>query len=61
MAEMTMARVVCEVDSDVKKWLQHHALDTGSTMSEIVAALILDYKAKEESPAIVPTTQKAKK
>ena len=57
-----MARVVCEVDSDVKKWLQHHALDTGSTMSEIVAALILDYKDKETASPIVPTTTtKAKK
>jgi len=45
---MTMPRVVTDIDSDLKRWLQIHALDTGKTMSEIVAALIQEYHDRVE-------------
>ena len=47
-----MPRVVTDIDSDLKRWLQFHAIDTGQTMSQILAKLIQEYHDRIESTAL---------
>lgn len=51
-----MPKVVAEIDKDLKRWLQIHSLDTGRTMSDIVADLIQDYHDRIETEEPTPTT-----
>ena len=50
----TMPRVVADIDTDLKSWLQHHAIDQGQTMGMIIAGLIADYRERVDSPEPTP-------
>lgn len=50
----TMPRVVADIDTDLKSWLQHHAIDQGQTMGMIIASLISDYRERVDSPEPTP-------
>lgn len=56
-----MPKVVADIDKDLKRWLQIHALDTERTMSEIVADLIQEYHDRIEGGASAPAAKKSGK
>lgn len=44
-----MPRVVADVDSDLKQWLQHYAIDHHTTMGAVIASLLEEFRQQQEA------------
>ena len=57
-----MTRLQVDIDPDLKDRLKIRAIKEGKNLSTLVCDVLSDFmNGYEESPAIVPTTQKTKK